>query len=52
MHMFEFTLQHPLITMIVFWIVLAGTVSILARPSWFFKAIFGKSCNNEQHEDD
>jgi hypothetical protein len=43
--MLQFALEHPLITMIMFWIAVAGIVSI-------FKTIFGKSCNDEQTEDD
>jgi len=41
--MSQFALEHPLITMIMLWIVVAGIVSI-------FEAIFGKSCNDEQAE--
>jgi hypothetical protein len=43
--MLEFALQHPLITLIMFWIAVAGTVGI-------FKAIFGKNCNDEQLDED
>jgi hypothetical protein len=43
--MLQFALEHPFITMIMFLIAVAGIVDI-------FKAIFGKSCNDEQPDED